>query len=54
MGFNLHADNSNDPPEVRNWRVHLIALVVSMGAIASECLRELGLWPVRRKRIVNS
>ncbi|CAP92365.1 hypothetical protein E8E15_009136 [Penicillium rubens] len=34
MGFNLHADNSNDPPEVRNWRVHLIALVVSMGAIA--------------------
>lgn len=35
MGFNLHADNSNDPPEVRNWRVHLIALVVSMGAIAS-------------------
>ncbi|KAH8422448.1 sugar porter family MFS transporter [Aspergillus melleus] len=34
MGFNLHADNSNDPPEVRNWRVHFIATVVSMGAIA--------------------
>ncbi|KAF9890485.1 hypothetical protein FE257_005890 [Aspergillus nanangensis] len=34
MGFNLHADNSSDPPEVRNWRVHLIATVVSMGAIA--------------------
>ncbi|KAG2421933.1 hypothetical protein HFD88_005909 [Aspergillus terreus] len=34
MGFNLHADNSNDPPEVRNWRVHFIAVVVSMGAIA--------------------
>ncbi|OGE47599.1 hypothetical protein PENARI_c040G08407 [Penicillium arizonense] len=34
MGFNLHADNSNDPPEVRNWRVHLIAIIVSMGAIA--------------------
>lgn len=38
MGFNLHADNSNDPPEVRNWRVHLIALVVSMGALASKSL----------------
>jgi hypothetical protein len=36
MGFNLHADNSNDPPEVRNWRVHFIAVVVSMGAIASK------------------
>jgi hypothetical protein len=36
MGFNLHADNSNDPPEVRNWRVHLIAIIVSMGAIASK------------------
>ncbi|GME53117.1 putative quinate permease protein [Neofusicoccum parvum] len=34
MGFNLHADNSNDPPEVRNWRVHLMALIVSMGSIA--------------------
>lgn len=37
MGFNLHADNSNDPPEVRNWRVHLMALIVSMGSIASKC-----------------
>lgn len=35
MGFNLHADN-DDPPQVRNWRVHLMALIVSMGAIASK------------------
>ncbi|CEN60915.1 Putative Sugar transporter [Aspergillus calidoustus] len=34
MGFSLHAENSNDPPEVRNWRIHLIAVVMSMGAIA--------------------
>ncbi|KAF4201653.1 hypothetical protein CNMCM8927_001296 [Aspergillus lentulus] len=34
MGITLHAKNSNDPPEVRNWRIHLIAVVMSMGAIA--------------------
>ncbi|KAL4958432.1 general substrate transporter [Aspergillus filifer] len=34
MGFSLHANNSNDPPEVRNWRIHLITCIVSMGAIA--------------------
>ncbi|KAJ8097181.1 putative quinate permease protein [Lipomyces tetrasporus] len=34
MGFNLHADNSNDPPQVRNWRVHLMAIIVSMGSVA--------------------
>ncbi|CAN8106560.1 unnamed protein product [Discula destructiva] len=33
MGFNLHA-GSLDPPEVRNWKVHLIAAVASMSAIA--------------------
>ena len=26
MGFSLHADNSDDPPEVRNWRIHMVAL----------------------------
>ncbi|KAL2823867.1 general substrate transporter [Aspergillus cavernicola] len=34
MGFSLHAGNSNDPPEVRNWRIHVITTIVSMGAIA--------------------
>ncbi|KAF3922749.1 hypothetical protein ABW21_db0208184 [Orbilia brochopaga] len=33
MGFNLHADNG-DPPEVRNWRVHLLAIIMSMGSLA--------------------
>ncbi|KAF3940253.1 hypothetical protein ABW19_dt0208062 [Dactylella cylindrospora] len=33
MGFNLHAE-SNDPPEVRNIRVHLIAVIMSMGSLA--------------------
>ncbi|KAK6357346.1 hypothetical protein TWF718_001659 [Orbilia javanica] len=33
MGFNLHAENG-DPPEVRNWRVHLMAIIVSMGSLA--------------------
>ncbi|KAM5360199.1 hypothetical protein ACJZ2D_013909 [Fusarium nematophilum] len=36
MGFNTHASGTNDPPEVRNWRIHLIALVASMSALASE------------------
>lgn len=34
MGFNTHASGTNDPPEVRNWRIHLIALVASMSALA--------------------
>lgn len=34
MGFNLHASNTDDPPEVRNWRIHLMAIIVSMGSIA--------------------
>ncbi|KAF3263360.1 hypothetical protein TWF217_003770 [Orbilia oligospora] len=33
LRFNLHADN-DDPPGVRNWGVHLIAVVVSMGSLA--------------------
>ncbi|KAF2758324.1 sugar transporter [Pseudovirgaria hyperparasitica] len=34
MGFKLHADGTSDPPQVRNWRVHLMALIVSMGSLA--------------------
>ncbi|KAI8715988.1 hypothetical protein NCS52_01108100 [Fusarium sp. LHS14.1] len=34
MGFNTHASGTNDPPAVRNWRIHLIALVASMSALA--------------------
>ncbi|KAM3423967.1 hypothetical protein BST61_g1360 [Cercospora zeina] len=34
MGLTLHANNTDDPPEVRNWRVHLIALIASMGSLA--------------------
>ncbi|KXT14897.1 hypothetical protein AC579_753 [Pseudocercospora musae] len=33
MGFRLHADSS-DPPEVRGWRPHIMALIVSMGVLA--------------------
>jgi len=32
--FNLHASNTDDPPEVRNWRIHIIALIASMGSVA--------------------
>ncbi|KAH9235858.1 hypothetical protein K456DRAFT_1748469 [Colletotrichum gloeosporioides 23] len=32
--FNTHASGTNDPPEVRNWRIHFIALVASMSALA--------------------
>ncbi|EON69551.1 hypothetical protein W97_08811 [Coniosporium apollinis CBS 100218] len=32
--FNLHADNNDDPPEVRNYRVHLMAIIMSMGSVA--------------------
>ncbi|KAJ0268839.1 hypothetical protein Brms1b_012538 [Colletotrichum noveboracense] len=35
MGFfSTHAAGTLDPPEVRNWRIHLIALVASMSALA--------------------
>lgn len=33
--FTTHASGTLDPPEVRNWRIHLIALIVSMSALAS-------------------
>ncbi|KAK6536236.1 hypothetical protein TWF281_000479 [Arthrobotrys megalospora] len=33
MGFNFHAENG-DPPELRNWRVHLMAIIMSMGSLA--------------------
>ncbi|KAF2730776.1 MFS quinate transporter-like protein QutD [Polyplosphaeria fusca] len=34
MGWNTHASGTLDPPEVRNWRIHLIAMVASMSALA--------------------
>lgn len=34
--FNTHASGTLDPPEVRNWRIHLIALIASMSALASK------------------
>lgn len=34
MGF-ATAKGTNDPPEVRNWTIHLIALVASMAALSS-------------------
>lgn len=36
MGFSLHADGTHDPPEVRNWRIHSVAIIASMSAIASK------------------
>ncbi|KAI1501411.1 quinate permease [Biscogniauxia marginata] len=33
MGFS-YAKGTNDPPEVRNWTIHLVALVASMAAFA--------------------
>jgi len=32
--FNTHATGTLDPPEVRNWRIHVIALIASMSALA--------------------
>lgn len=37
MGF-AAAKGTNDPPEVRNWTIHIIALVASMAALASMTL----------------
>lgn len=34
MGWNTHASGTLDPPEVRNWRIHFIAAVASMSALA--------------------
>lgn len=36
MGFNLHAEGTNDPKDVRNWRIHMVALIASMSALASK------------------
>lgn len=35
LKMGLHADGTKDPDEVRNWRIHLIAIIASMSAIAS-------------------
>lgn len=35
MGFTLHANNTDDPPAVRNWRIHMMAIIASMGSVAS-------------------
>lgn len=32
--FKTHATGTSDPPEVRNWYIHLVALTVSMSALA--------------------
>jgi len=32
--FSTHATGTLDPPEVRNWRIHVIALIASMSALA--------------------
>lgn len=36
MGFNLHAQGTNDPDDVRNWRIHMVAIIASMSAVASK------------------
>ena len=36
MGWSTHATGTQDPPEVRNWRIHLVAFVASMSALASQ------------------
>ncbi|KAI0007685.1 sugar transporter [Xylariaceae sp. FL0662B] len=30
----LHAEGTDDPKEVRNWRIHVVAIVASMSAVA--------------------
>lgn len=37
--FNTHATGTLDPPEVRNARIHWVALVASMSALASALKR---------------
>lgn len=34
--FTTHASGTLDPPEVRNWRLHVIACIASMSALASK------------------
>ncbi|KFA63351.1 hypothetical protein S40285_01821 [Stachybotrys chlorohalonatus IBT 40285] len=34
MKWSTHAVNTNDPPEVRGWYIHWVALVASMSALA--------------------
>ncbi|KAL3957582.1 hypothetical protein ACCO45_008160 [Purpureocillium lilacinum] len=34
MGFDLHAEGTNDPKDVRNLRTHVVALIASMSALA--------------------
>ena len=38
MGVYLHAEGTNDPKDVRNLRTHVVALIASMSALASESL----------------
>ena len=33
MGF-AYAKGTNDPPEVRNWTIHWVALIASMAAVS--------------------
>lgn len=52
--FSTHAQGTNDPPEVRNWTIHLVALVASMSALASMSpfnqVRHVSLIHMERKR----
>ncbi|KAF9730957.1 hypothetical protein PMIN02_012201 [Paraphaeosphaeria minitans] len=34
MPWSTHASGTQDPPKVRNWRIHMIAMVASMSALA--------------------
>ncbi|EXM17417.1 hypothetical protein FOTG_14386 [Fusarium oxysporum f. sp. vasinfectum 25433] len=34
MCWNTQASGTNDPPEIRNWRIHLIATVAYISALA--------------------
>lgn len=36
--FTTYASGTLDPPEVRNWRLHVIACVASMSALASRSM----------------
>lgn len=40
MSFDLHASGTDDPPQVRNWKIHIFAFIASMSAVASECSEE--------------
>jgi VanZ family protein len=49
--FSTHASGTLDPPEVRNWRIHLIALIASMSALASKC--RLGVIPAEHTNLTG-